>query len=66
MVRLSEFKESEIAYLCRVWVMSSDYWTVKFDLQEQVLDAYAKNGFEMAYPQITLSYREKKEAEDGR
>ncbi|MBO5770769.1 MAG: mechanosensitive ion channel family protein [Spirochaetales bacterium] len=66
MVRLSEFKDSEIAYLCRVWVMSSDYWTVKFDLQEQVLDAYAKNGLEMAYPQITLSYREKKEAEDGR
>ena len=57
MVRISEVKDSEIAYLCRVWVNNSDYWTVKFDLQEQMLDAYDREGIEMAYPQVTVSYR---------
>lgn len=64
MVRISETKDSDIAYLCRVWTKNSDYWTVKFDVQEQVLDAYDKYGISMPYPQVTLSYREPKEAKN--
>lgn len=58
MVRVNELNASDISYLCRVWVMNQDYWTVKFDLTELVLDALAKNNINIPFPQLTLSYRE--------
>lgn len=55
--RLKELADSEIRFVSRVWVHNSDYWTVYFDLMEQVYAAFEKNGIELAFPQVTLSYR---------
>lgn len=58
MVVVNELKGSEIDLLLRVWVNSSDYWTLKWELLEKGLEALEKEGIVIPYPQLTLSYRE--------
>ena len=57
-VQIKEYGDSEIIYLLRMWVNSGDYWTVTFDLNRQVLDAYEKNNLDMSYPRVLVSYED--------
>ena len=61
-VRLSAQADSSLNFTCRVWCNSEDYWTVYFDLMEQVYDAFVKNNINVPFPQVTLSYRKGEEA----
>lgn len=49
--------ESAITHTLRVWALNSDYWTVNWDLNEQVTVAIQNAGIEIPFPQLTLSYR---------
>ncbi len=57
-VRVKELNEGSVVYLLRLWVPNNDYWTVKFELQEKLLEACKKNGIVVALPQVAISYRE--------
>ena len=47
-----------IIHILRIWVHKSDYWTVKFDLDEQTYQALINNNFAVPFKQLTISYRE--------
>ena len=49
--RLSEFGDSSINFVLRVWTKSADYWTVNFDINEAVKTAFEQKGIEIPFPQ---------------
>ena len=49
--RLSEFGDSSISFVLRVWAKNDDYWTVNFDINEAVKAAFEKKGIEIPFPQ---------------
>ena len=57
-VRISEWGTSSINLSCKVWVKNSDYWTVKFDLLENVYEEFNKAGIKIPYNQLEISYRD--------
>lgn len=54
MVRVSGHKESGIELVSRAWCKNGDYWTVYFDLLEQVKTEFDKNGIEIPYNQLDV------------
>ncbi len=54
MVRLTEHGASSLDFVTRVWVKSADYWTVNFDLKEQVLAALEGAGISIPFPQMDV------------
>ncbi len=48
---------SSIVFTVRVWSRSSDFWTVKWDLSEQLTRTLKEKGVEIPFPQVTVSYR---------
>ena len=53
-VRVSNYGDSAIEYTIRVWCATADYWTVYFDLKEQIKAAFDKTGVEMTYPHLNV------------
>lgn len=53
-VRLSGFKANDVEYTLRVWVKSSDYWDVYFDLLENLRESFARHGIEFSYPHVVV------------
>lgn len=56
-VRLHEFKDSSINIIARVWVNNSDYWSVYWDMNEQIFEAFKKNGIEIPFNQLDVHVR---------
>ncbi len=54
MVRLTEHGASSLDFVTRVWTKNADYWTVNFDLKEQVLAAFVAEGIEVPFPQMDV------------
>lgn len=53
-VRMSAHGESAIEFTVRVWCQSEDYWTVYFDMMEQVKAVFDKEEIEIPYPHVQL------------
>ena len=53
-VRVSEHAASSINITMRVWIKSDDYWTVKFDLLEQVKARFDAEGIEIPFNQMDV------------
>lgn len=54
LIRVSRYGSSSIEYIIRVWCATDDYWTVYFDLLEQVKAAFDKAGIEMTYDHLNV------------
>ena len=54
LVRLSEHAASSLDFVTRVWTKNSDYWTVNFDLKEQVLAVLEENNISIPFPQMDV------------
>ena len=52
--RMSAHNSSSIDITTRVWVNSADYWTVHFDLLEQVKAKFDAEGIEIPFTQIDV------------
>jgi len=50
-VVVSELADSSVNITARVWVNAADYWSLKFDLTEQVKSTFDKEGVSIPYPQ---------------
>jgi len=59
-VRVKEHADSALIFTVRVWAKTDDYWNVKFDLLEQIKEAFDKNKIEIPYPQLDINMKEKK------
>ena len=53
-VRLSELGASSLNITVRVWTKSDDYWTVYFDLIEQVKEKFDKENIVIPYNQLDV------------
>ncbi len=53
-VHLSEYGASSIAYLARMWVRSSDYWTVYWGVLEAARETFAAHRVEMTYDHLNV------------
>lgn len=50
-VAVSELADSSVNFVVRPWVNAADYWTVRFDLIEEIKLALDKNNITIPYPQ---------------
>lgn len=57
--RVSGYGSSSVEYVLRCWCATDDYWTVYFDLLEQVKAAFDKAGVEMTYDHLNVHMVEK-------
>ncbi len=53
-VRLTEYKDSSMLYTIRVWVNSSEYWNIKFDLLENIKKHFDKEKISIPYNQLDV------------
>ena len=49
--------DSAITLNVRVWCKKADYWTVNWDLNEQLTKKLIDKGVQIPFPQVTVSYR---------
>lgn len=52
--RLSQFGENGIDFTLRVWVKKEDYWTVNFDIKEDIDKVFKHEGIKIPYRQIDI------------
>ncbi len=53
-VAVSELGDSSVDFVVRPWVLSPDYWEVRFELIEQIKLAFDENGFTIPFPSRDL------------
>ena len=56
-VRMGNLGSSSIDINCRVWVKSDNYWTVYFDLLNDVKVAFDNNNITIPYNQLDVTIR---------
>ena len=54
MARVMKYSESSVDIITRSWCNTPDYWTVYFDLMEQVRSALEQNGIAIPYNQLDV------------
>ena len=53
-VRLTKHDESALVFTLRVWVLTEDYWTVYFNLLENIKKEFDKNNIEIPFNQLDV------------
>lgn len=53
-VRLSNHADSSLTFVVKVWVQKEDYWNTKYELMENIKEAFDKNKIEIPYPQLDV------------
>ena len=54
-VALSTLNANDITFVVRVWVRSTDYWDLYFDMQQCFYTELPKAGFQFAYPHVDVT-----------
>lgn len=57
--RVSELSASSVDITVRVWTKTPDYWTVYFDMIEQVKTAFDENSIEIPYSKLDVNLKSK-------
>lgn len=52
--RVSAYLDSSIEYVVRVWCQTEDYWTIYFDLLEDIKLCFDQDGIQMSYPHMNV------------
>lgn len=53
-IAVAELADSSVNFVVRPWVKREDYWSVRFDLTEQIKVALDQAGIEIPFPQRTV------------
>jgi small conductance mechanosensitive channel len=53
-IALAELADSSVNLAVRCWVDASDYWAVKFSLNEQIYKTFPKEGLNIPFPQMDV------------
>lgn len=59
-IRLTEFGESALCVTVRVWCKGSEFWGLKFNLIEEINEAFNKEGITIPFNQLTVTIDQKK------
>ncbi len=54
-IRVAAYQESSIDFTVKVWCKREDYWTIYYDLQEQVKITFDKENISIPFPQIDIN-----------
>ncbi|MFK7956471.1 MAG: mechanosensitive ion channel family protein [Lysobacterales bacterium] len=54
LVAVSELANSSVNFVVRPWVKTADYWTVKFEVTEQIKQRFDAGGVSIPYPQMDV------------
>ena len=61
MARLNEHGVNSLGFVLRVWCKNEDYWTVYFNLMENVKKSFDENGIKIPYQQLDIHVDNKKD-----
>ena len=53
-VHVSAYNPSDIGYTLRAWCNNADYWTVYFDIMDNIKPIFDKNGITISYPHVNV------------
>ena len=53
-VHVSSYNANDIEYTVRAWCLSEDYWTVYFDIMDNIKPTFDKNGISLSYPHVNV------------
>ena len=56
-VFVSELADSSVNMGIHVWVKTSDYWTAKWRMTENIKNALDENGISIPYPQLDVQVK---------
>lgn len=59
-VAVSELADSSVNFVVRAWVKTPDYWSVKFDLTENIKITFDKEGISIPFPQRDVHHYNQK------
>jgi small conductance mechanosensitive channel len=51
---VSSLADSCVVITLRSWTATDDYWTVKYNMNENVYSAFNENGIDIPFPQVTV------------
>lgn len=54
-IRMIAHNSSSIDFVCRCWVKTGDYWTVYFDLTENMYTRFNREGIEIPYNKLDVN-----------
>jgi small conductance mechanosensitive channel len=55
-IRVNELADSSVNFIVRPWTKTGDYWTVYWDLQRAVKEAFDANGISIPFPQTEMHF----------
>jgi small conductance mechanosensitive channel len=53
-IRVNELADSSVNFIVRPWTKTGDYWTIYWDLQRAVKEAFDNNGISIPFPQTDM------------
>lgn len=56
LVGVKALADSSINFLVRFWVESGEYWNVQYDLQQKIVEEFAKNDITIPFPQMDVHF----------
>ncbi len=60
LVRVMEYSDSSVKFVCRAWCNTSNYWNLYFDLNEQIKKAFDEEKIEIPYNQVDVHIVERR------
>ena len=57
MAVVTAYGDSAISYSLRLWVNTSDYWDVYFQVNQRVKDIFDQQNIEMTYPHLNVHFQ---------
>lgn len=59
-VAVKEYAASSVNLVCQVWCRSGNYWPAFYTMQEDVKEAFDKNGIEIPFEQVDIHIKNEK------
>lgn len=56
-VRLFSVNESDLTFVLRAWCKSEDHWTIYFELNENIKEAFDQNGIEIPFRHMNVHFK---------
>ncbi len=65
-IRLTELRDSSLCVTLRVWCRTGDFWTLKFNLMEEVMQEFGKEGISVPYNRMTVTIKDNGKKDEGK
>ncbi len=63
-IRLTELRDSSLCITVRVWCRSGDFWNLKFNLMEEVMQEFGKQGIAVPFNTMNVTINQSKKDEE--